>query len=229
MRLFLTSGGITNPTLARALQELVGKPYEEMKIAFIPTAAFADRGDKGWLIDDLHRINDLGASVDIADIAQLRWGDIYSRLEFADVIFVGGGNTYYLSYWMKESGLFEKLPELLKTRVYAGISAGSMIVGDNLKTSSTALARGVLKDEEYDELGPHGRSAAITAHLVPFVVRPHMNSRYFPMIREKALLEVTKTMTVPVYAIDDQTAIRIIDDEIVVVSEGEWKIYDNNK
>ena len=32
---------------------LTGKPAEELSIAFIPTAANVEEGDKGWLIDDL--------------------------------------------------------------------------------------------------------------------------------------------------------------------------------
>ena len=103
MKLLLTSGGITNDELAGELAWLVGKPFDELKIAFIPTAAFSEPGDKGWLINDLHRLHERGAKVDIVDVAQLPANEMQSRLEWSDVVFVGGGNTFYLSYYQSYS------------------------------------------------------------------------------------------------------------------------------
>ena len=53
MKLLLTSGGMRNPTLTNALLELIGKPANEIKVAFIPTAMNTEPGDKGavWSID----------------------------------------------------------------------------------------------------------------------------------------------------------------------------------
>ncbi len=226
MKLLLTSGGLTNESIKEALRELVGKPYKDIKIAFIPTAAFGEGHDKGWLIDDMYRIKQTGAYIDIVDIAQLSKNELFPRIEESDVIFVGGGNSFYLSYWMQESGLIEQLPKLLESRVYAGISAGSMMVGDNLRVASQALAKGKLSDEEYDELGPEGRSSAKTAKLVKFVVRPHLNSRFFPKITGPYIQEVAKELSVPIYALDDQSAVKVVDDKIEVVSEGEWRLYE---
>lgn len=225
MKLLLTSGGLTNKSIKDALRELVGKPYADTKIAFIPTAAFAEGHDKGWLIDDMYRVKETGAYVDIIDIAQLPKNELFARLEEADVIFVGGGNSFYLSYQMEQSGLMEQLPKLLESRVYVGISAGSMIVSDSLRVSSQALAKGKLSDEEYGELGPEGRSSAKTAKLVKFVVRPHLNSRSFPKITGEYIKEVARELHIAVYAVDDQSAVKVINDKIEVISEGEWKLY----
>lgn len=225
MKLLLTSAGITNESIKEALRDLVGKPYKDIKIAFIPTAAFAETGHNDWLIDDMYRVKQTGACVSVIDIAQLSKVELLSRLEDVDVIFVGGGNTFYLSYRMQKSGLMQALPELLKTRVYAGISAGSMVVGDSLRVTSQAVAKGKLIDEEYDELGPEGKSSAKTAKLVKFVVRPHLNSRFFPKVSGVYVQEVAKELNVPIYAIDDQSAIKVRDGKIEVVSEGEWLRY----
>ncbi len=102
MKFLLTSGGLTNDSIKNALFELVGKSAKDTKIAFIPTAGFADAGHKDWLIDDLYRIKETGAYVDIVDIAQLFGNKLFERLESADVIFIGGGNSFYLSYWMQK-------------------------------------------------------------------------------------------------------------------------------
>ena len=120
MKLMLTSAGVTNKSLENALKQLVkGK----IKMAFIPTAANIEEGDKDWLITDLNNCRKLG-EVDIVDISALEKDVWLSRLEKANVIFVGGGNTVYLMVCVLKSGLDKELKELLKTRVYVGISAG---------------------------------------------------------------------------------------------------------
>ncbi len=47
MRLLLTSGGITNPTIAAALESMLFKPKAEAVIAFVPTAANVEKGSGG--------------------------------------------------------------------------------------------------------------------------------------------------------------------------------------
>ena len=70
MKLLLTSGGITNASIARALFDLVGKKPEDTTLVFIPTASNVEMGDKGWLIDDLINLKKLNfKSIDIADIS----------------------------------------------------------------------------------------------------------------------------------------------------------------
>lgn len=72
MKLLLTSGGITNGTIAKALEGLLTKPKQESGIAFIPTAANVEEGDKDWLINDLHTLNNEGYKyVDIVDISAI--------------------------------------------------------------------------------------------------------------------------------------------------------------
>jgi dipeptidase E len=138
MKLLLTSGGLTNPSICKALEDLVGKPAKDTKIGFIPTAANYERGDKGWLVNDLYRIKQQGYWVDIIELTAHNPDAIAKVLEDKEVIFVGGGNEFYLSFWMQKSGLFDLLPKLLETKVYAGISAGSMIMGKSLVLSSQA-------------------------------------------------------------------------------------------
>jgi peptidase E len=114
MKLILTSAGITNNSIAKAVKTFVNG---KIKIAFIPTAANNEKGDKDWLIKDLFNCSKLG-EVDIVDISALEKKDWLLRLEWADAIFVGGGDTKYLMSWIVKSGLDKELPELLKTRVY---------------------------------------------------------------------------------------------------------------
>ena len=130
MRLLLTSTGFTNKTIVQALKSLVGQPFKKLSLAFVPTAANVEEGDKGWLIDDLARTKALGfASVDIVDISAVPRDIWESRLKSADILMFGGGNTFHLMYWLDKSGLKDLLPEFLKSKIYVGISAVSSIAG----------------------------------------------------------------------------------------------------
>ena len=112
MKLLLTSGGITNKSIADALFELVGKKPEDTSLVFIPTASNVEKGDKDWLIDDLVNLKKQNfKSIDIADISAIDKKLWLPRMEEADVLFFEGGNTYHLMEWMNKSGLTEILPE----------------------------------------------------------------------------------------------------------------------
>jgi dipeptidase E len=214
MKLLLTSAGLSNETLVKTFNSLVGLPNDKIHIAFIPTAANVEAGDKDWLINDYVNLKKQNYIVDIVDISALPKEIWLPRLEEANVIFVGGGNTYYLMSWLKKSGLEEILPKLLKTRVYVGVSAGSMVPTINLRmsTSQKSFSEKTFPLENDKGLG-----------FVNFHIRPHLNSKYFPRLRIKYIQEIAKEIPEPVYAIDDNSAVVVNDDKIEVVSEGKWK------
>ena len=221
MKLLLTSGGITNDTLARELEGLAGKPFRELKIGFIPSAAFGDPSDdKGWLIDDMWRLKYRGAKVAVISLADLTAEEIADQLESVDVVFVGGGQTFYLSWLLQKKGMFELLPKLLETKVYAGISAGSMITTAGLETVSYAIKNGEVRDD----LGPKDRSDAKTIGFVPFLLRPHLNSALIEEINDGVLERIANKTDKVIYAIDDQCAVRVDDDDVTVVGEGDSKL-----
>lgn len=226
MKLLLTSSGLTNPGICKALEELIGKPAKDSKIGFIPTAANSERGDKEWLINDLYRIRQQGYLVDIIELTALSPDAVARALEDKDVIFIGGGNTFYLSYWLQKSGLFNLLPELLKTKVYVGISAGSMIAGESLVLSSQAQNNiHAYEDEDYDQAVSTGEASGKTLGLASLIFRPHFNSRWFPNARNETIAKKAAELTDKVYALDDSSALKIVDGKIEVVSEGNWKEY----
>lgn len=213
MKLLLTSAGLSNKTIIKAFSGLVGLPNNKVHIAFIPTASNVEEGDKGWLIDDYINLkNQKYGCIDIVDISSLPKDIWFSRIKKANVIFVGGGNTFHLMYWFKISGLKKLLPELTKTRVYVGISAGSCITGPTIYNSVQNLFGEKYELKIEDGIG-----------LVNFQVIPHLNSPHFTKIREENLKEAAKDLTEPVFAIDDNSAVIVNGDKIKVVSEGKWK------
>lgn len=215
MKLLLTSAGFTNKSIINAFLRLSEKPFKKLNLAFVPTAANVEEDSKDWLITDYANCKKLGfASIDIVDISALSEDIWLPRIKKANVLLFGGGNTYYLMSWLKKSGLDKLLPELLKTRIYVGISAGSMVATQNLRmsTSQKSYSEKVFPLMDDSGLG-----------LVGFHIRPHLNSKDFPKVRIEYLQEIAKDVPESIYAIDDDTAVVVNDGNIDVVSEGEWK------
>lgn len=233
MKLLLTSNGLVNDSIQNALQDLCDKPFNKSRFIFIPTAANPEPNDKSWLANDIKNAHSLGWKnfdiVDIAALANLEKDAWWPRIEQADVILVGGGNTFYLSYWMQKTGLFAALPELLEHKVYVGISAGSIIASRTLRSTSQAISKfGQLVDEDYELLGPKGQSSEEALKFIEFAIRPHYKSKFFPNLGEEGLNKLAASIEVPLYALDDHSALQVVDGKIDVISEGEWKLYESS-
>ena len=216
MKLLLTSSGLSNKSIAKALFELVGKPAHKTTITFIPTAMNVGTGDKGWFINDLYNIKKQGCKmIDIVDISALPKSVWLPRIEAADVLFFSGGNTSHLMYCLKKSGLAQLLPKLLKTRVYAGISAGSIVTNPTLALSN--------KDKKLYYEKTFGYKSEDALGFVDLYVRPHFNSNDFPNVRTKNLKEIARDIKKPIYGLDDVSALKIIDGQVKVVTEGKYR------
>ncbi len=217
MKLLLTSNGLSNQSIAKALFEMVGKRAAETKIAFIPTSMNIEKDDKGWFVNDLNNIEKQGLkNFDIVDISALPKEVWLPRLEAADVLFFSGGNTSHLMRWLDESGLTELLPELLKTRVYAGISAGSIVTNPSLALSS--------KDKQIYYEENFGYKTEKGLGLVDFYVRPHFNSPHFTRASKDYLESIAKDIPGIIYALDDNSALTFVDGNLEIISEGEYLI-----
>ena len=218
MKLLLTSGGITNETIAKALLDMVGKPAGEINLAYIPTAANANMDDKSYVIRNLSMLKQQGYKrIDIVDISALPKWNWQPRLETADVLFFEGGDSSHLMRWIEESGLKELLPELLKTRVWVGSSAGSIVLCPTLALSNKEKAA------SYKER--FGYEAKEALGLVDFYIRPHLNSFDSPHSHEKILAEAAKTTPGILYGIDNQMAIKVVDGKVEVVGEGKYVVF----
>jgi len=138
-------------------------------------------------------------------------------LRETDVLYVWGGDVLYLCYWMKQSGLAELLPSLSEL-VYVGCSAGSIVVTPyNF-------------DVEFNlQFVPAGHEMALGAErglgLVDFAVTVHLDREGFEDSTLAAVEKWAAGLPVPTYAIDDETAIKVTDGAVDVVSEGHWKLF----
>ncbi len=212
MKLLLTSAGLRNEDIIAALQGLVGKPFVEASFLFIPTAANLDTGDKGWLLEDIERFKKQGfKSVAVVDIAEPSLEELKPYFLEADIICFGGGNERYLARMIEEKNLKEFLVPLLDTKVYMGISAGSMVAGHFLKRG---VSDAIFTEEDSGEWGGN------PMELYDFAFVPHLNSTWFKF--EKDRLEGLKDkFDVTVYATDDETAIKIDGEKIEIVGKRE--------
>lgn len=212
MKLLLTSNGISNKSIARSLRRLLGKPFSRSKLVFIPTAANGSSRNKKWLIRDMYNCAQLGfEKISILNLeAAPRKKDWQAWTKEADVILIGGGDTFYLMDWLKRSGLAKELPRLLKKKIYVGISAGSIATGPDL--SFLSLYYGVNRKEK--ALG-----------LVDFYFRSHFNSPDFPKARPPFLQKAADKLGRPIYALDDDSAMEVVNGRIRIVTEGKYGIF----
>lgn len=135
-------------------------------------------------------------------------------IDHADVIGVGGGNDRYLLRWLRKSGLVDVLPEYLKTKLYMGISAGSIVTAKTVSLSSLGILYYERTKKFTDDKG---------LGLVDFETRPHLNSPGFPKVRADYLATLAAENPTPFYAIDDNSAIKVDGDTVTIISEGVWK------
>jgi dipeptidase E len=218
--MLLTSAGITNEILFASLADLVGKPFADASVAFIPTASVAAAGDHGWLVEDLSRLHGLGwRELDIVELNGLPRQLVIERLRGADVIYAEGGNHYHLANSIVVNDLAAELAAIVESKVWVGMSAGSMIFSRNL-SEKTGEAFG-----EHEDLQILGESRARSPlGLFDWYLKPHLNSPGFPERTPAWFERAAARLDFPVYAIDDDSAVRIRGGEIDVVSDGAWRL-----
>jgi dipeptidase E len=218
MKLLLTSAGISNTSIRNALVQLLGKPIAEASALFVPTAIYGIAGGAdiirkvicGSLGDPFCELGwkSLGIMelTALPSIKQELW---VPMLQETDALLVGGGDCQYLCYWMQQSGLADLLPSLLRKTVYVGLSAGSMI----MTRYGTTYGNHTLPAESDKSL-----------NLVDFAIHPHLDYVAFPENSLANLEKLATTLSMPSYLIDDQTAIKVTDGKVEVISQGEWKL-----
>jgi dipeptidase E len=218
MRLLLTSAGIKNPSIHDALVDLLGKPIEECNALGITTASYAHPmagPGRAWSFisgqESQTPMCELGwKSVGVLELTALPtlseslW---VPWVEKTDVLLVNGGDTLYLNYWMQESGLADLLPSL--GAVYVGLSAGSMVMTPRIGKEFVGWTPPTGGDE--------------TLGFVDFSIFPHLDNPDLPENTIAAAERWAARLPVPAYAIDDETAIKVVDGAVDVVSEGHWK------
>jgi len=217
MKLLLTSAGIKNTSIHNALVDMLGKPIAECRALCIPTAIYAipNGAALAW--------NFISGQEPRCPMCELGWKSMgvleltalpsikkeywVPMVQEADVLLVNGGDPVYLNYWMRQSGLADLLPSL--RAVYVGLSAGSMVMAPHIGEAFINWTQSADGDQG---LG-----------IVDLAIFPHLDHEDLPHNTMANAEQWAAGMRVPAYAIDDETAIKVIDGVIEVVSEGHWK------
>ncbi len=220
MKLLLTSGGVSNRSIRNTLVDMLGKPIEESTALCIPTAMYGmlprtavmtwrqiagqtptPMVELGWKSVGMLELTALPS------IDEKNWIPL---VQDTDALLVCGGDVLYLHHWMLQSGLADLFPSLSKT-VYVGLSAGSMVMAPHVG------------EEFVGWKSAAGGDSALG--MVDFSIFPHLDN---PACPENTMDDAEKwaaRLPVPGYAVDDETAIKVVDGAVEVISEGHWKLF----
>ena len=221
MRFLLTSAGIKNASIHNALVELLGKPIAESSALCIPTASYAQP-----MAGPLRAWNFISGREPRSPMCEFGWKSLgvleltalpsiereswVPLVQETDVLLVNGGDPLYLCHWMRESGLAELLPSLRET-VYVGLSAGSMVMTPRIGEDFVRWKPPTGGDE--------------TLGIVGFSIFPHLDNEMLPDNNMAGAEKWAASIPGPAYAIDDETAIKVTDGTVDVVSEGHWRLF----
>jgi dipeptidase E len=221
MKLLLTSAGVKNSSIRNALVDLLGKPIADSNALCIPTggygSSYGNRPAGVWRFisgQSAQPMCELGwKSLGVLELAALpsidegRW---VQWVRETDVLLVNGGDALYLAYWMRQSGLANLLPSLPEM-LWVGFSAGSMVMTPRI-------------GEDFVDWKPRsGGDEALG--IVDFSIFPHVDHPDLPENTMAAAERWASGIPNPAYAIDDDTAIKVVDGIVEVVSEGHWKLF----
>ena len=220
MKLLLTSAGIKNTSIHDVLVDLLGKPIAESSALCIPTAIYAHPlggPAAAWRLITGRAstpLCELGwKSLGVLELTALPSIDEelwIPMVRETDALLVGGGDALYLCYWMRQSGLADLLPSL-REAVYVGVSGGSMVMAPNV-------------GEEFVSWKPPTDSDRALG-MVDFSMFPHLDHENIPDNSMANAEKWAASLPVPGYAIDDQTAIKVTDGTVEVISEGHWRLF----
>jgi dipeptidase E len=221
VKLLLTSAGVTNTSIREALVDLLGKPIADSTALCIPTAQYGHPmvgpGVGAWRFisgNSDKPMVDLGwKSVGVLELTALpsiddeRWVPL---VRATDALLVAGGDALYLCHWMRQSGLADLSPSLSET-VWVGLSAGSMVMTPRI-------------GEDFVQWRPPTGDDDTTLGIVDFSICPHLAPDGMPGNSMAEAEQWAARIPGPAYAVDDQTAIKVVDGTVEVVSEGHWTL-----
>ena len=220
MKMLLTSGGIKNQSIHTALQRLLPKPIEQCTALCITTASYGLPMDispqlaYAFITETASTpmINFGWKSVGVLELSALpSLGEDRGLplLQDTDVFLVNGGDTMYLSHWLKESGLAALLPSL--DAVWVGLSAGSVVMAPRIGRNFV----------HWPEEGADDHALGI----MDFAIFPHLEWPGLPTHSMAHAEQWAATLETDGYAIDEDTAIVVDGNDIEVVSEGSWTLF----
>lgn len=208
MKLILSSNGLSNKKIINSLLNLNEKKPENTTVVFIPTASNNEIWDKKWLINDLLQLKKLNfKSIEITDISAVSEKIWIQSFEKADILFFEWGDTIHLMKYLEKINWIKNLSKLFENKIYFWSSAGSIVACPHLFFEENMLKKSKIKG----------------LNFVDFYFLPHFKSSFFNKISKKNMEIIAKKLDKTIYAVDDNSAIKIIDNKIEIIWE--WKSF----
>lgn len=204
MKLILASSGLANEEIISTLEEMVGKPRKNINVAIINEAIKSEIGDMRWFSEELERLTSIiGGNIEFVDLQAHDMQYVKNRIDLADMIFCFGGNADYLANTFIRTGFDKILPQILSKKVWVGSSAGSCVL---CHKEADEIQHIIYKEKcETDRFMDY----------VPIIFLPHLHG-FFEFDQPEVLRASTLT-NLPVYALSDNCALKITDQEQPII------------
>jgi len=199
-KLLLTSTGLANQNITNQFLQIIDKPVSQIKIIFVPTASRSEEELK-YVDESKKELLDLGIPENNIKTLNLDKPVLFEEVEDFDVIYVCGGNTFYLLKKVRETGFDKVIIEFAKTgKLYFGVSAGSILVCPNINIASP-----------FDE-NDVNLTDLTGLNLTDVIVSPHYK------YEEKTIIDdFKKKSQYEVVPLTDEQALLVIDEETKIV------------
>ncbi len=213
-KLLLTSQGIP-PELKDVFLSLLDKPADQIKVAFIVTAAYGEEPNPKWLEVYRKQLRDCGINlIEDLDIKGKNQTVLEAVVSDKDILFVNGGSPFYLLKWVKKSE-FDKVVKkfIAKGKFYVGISAGSYIACPTIEQGLWKRDRNI-----------HGLNNFAAMNLLPFIIFAHFEEKYRLTIEQAA-----RSCQYPIIALNDTQAILVKGNKYKLVGKGNKNFFNGFK
>jgi len=202
MKLLLTS--VFTKT-ADQLSEILSAPPKELTVAFVPTAA--DIYDDKWFVGaDRAKLVEMGFNVFDLSLKGKTMEAVEEALDKTDIIFVAGGNTFYLLEQARASGFIDLVPKLVERGViYIGSSAGSYLACPTIEVATW----------KHQDRNAVGLTDFTALGLVPFLMSVHYKPEYKNILKQHMVQAKYQ-----VKILTDDQAVLVIDNNYQLVGKG---------
>ncbi len=213
--LLLTSGGIV-PEVRDYFLSILPKKPEDNKVAFVTTAAYGETKNPTWMEKDRQLLYGCGIKhIEDLDLKDKTQGDLERILADKDIVFVNGGNTFYLLHYARKSSFDKVLSRFLaRGGLYVGVSAGSYIVCPTIEQATW-------KHQDRNRVGMVDFTAL---NLVPFLITAHFEEKYKSIVEQAA-----KITDYPIVALTDRQAIVVRGKKVQIIGEGKKEYWNGFK
>ena len=200
MKIILGSWGLSTEPIIEACEDLVGKNRRDINIAIVNEAIKGESGNHRWFVDELQHLSGIiGGNMEFIDIQAHPLDYIEQRIVAADLVYCFGGNTDYLSNIFIKTGFDKLLPKILAEKVWVGSSAGSCVL---CHKESEEIQKAIYKEK---------RETDHFMDIIPIIFLPHLHGFY--KFDKKEVEDASRLTDLPVYALSDEAAIIVNDDD----------------